>query len=220
MLRVMMTELASASWRAARCFALCGAAWSLVTGCDRSVSQGPESTPRYSTLPPVDRTLQDGFTFPYSVVERSGDSALVSDRAHGEVWLADFASGERTSFGRNGDGPGEFRYVSDLFRLPFDSVGVFSLMIPNALAVLVGDGTPVRTIRLSAYSTLRGSQADFAEYPELSRVGERGVLYGARSTNVSLGGGFSAQLDSVPIMRLRVETGAIDTVAFFRPGES
>lgn len=220
MLRVTESEAPTVSWRAARCLALFGAAWSLVAGCDRSVSHGLDSTPHFSTLPSVDQTLQDGFTFPYSVVERSDDSALVSDRAHGEVWLADFSSGERTSFGRNGDGPGEFRYVSDLFRLSSDSVGVFSLMIPSALAVLAGDGTPVRNIRLSAYNTLRGSQADFDEYPELSRAGERGEVLGARSTIVSLGGGFSAQLDSVPIMRLRVETGSIDTVAFFEPGES
>ena len=217
---VAMREAVSVSRRAVTSAALCCAALSVMSACDRFVSQDVGSTRRYSMLPVADRTLQDGFTNPFSLVERSDDAVLVSDRAHGEVWLADFSSGARTSFGRNGDGPGEFRYVSDLFRLSADSVGVFSLMIPSALAVLAGDGTPVRTIRLSAYGTLRGSQADFAEYPELSRVGERGVLYGARSTIISLGGGFSARLDSVPIMRLRVDTGAIDTVAFFEPGES
>jgi len=191
-----------------------------LVACAGSVDQRPRLATGSASLPCCAETLRDGFTRPFSVVELSDGSTLVSDQPHSEVWRVDFVSGARQVFGRTGDGPGEFRYVVELFRLPHDSIGVFSFMVPSRLAILSRDGTPVRTIQLSASGDIRGAQADFAEYPMLSRSGPAGTLYGARSAIVSLGGGFSATLDSVPIMRMQVESGAIDTVAFFDRGES
>jgi hypothetical protein len=173
---------------------------------------------RFSPLPQATQRLSDGFTIPRSFVERTDGLVLATDVAHREIWLVDFARGTRRPFGRQGDGPGEFRGILELLPLRGDSVAAVSAQIPYRVSIISGDGTPVRTRALSRFDSPAQAAFDFDQAPRLSRWDSSGRLYGSRAPVVGGANGL-VYLDSVPIMRLDPNDDDIDTVAFSVVGE-
>lgn len=187
-------------------------------GCSSEHRQRAESDSSVLELPAADGALTDGFTLPFSLIERDKGSALLSDRMHSEVWIVDFVSGSRQPWGRRGEGPGEFQFVAELFRLPDDSIGVFALMVPSRLSILDAEGRPARTVRLG---TDDGGSLDvpgFDEYPMLTRADSSFRLYGDRIGLQRAPGGLR-RLDSVPIMRFDPSSAGVDTVDWLHIGE-
>ena len=88
---------------------------------------------------------------------RSDGSIVVANAGSSEVRLYSGAGEALGAVGRDGDGPGEYRQISRLIRLPGDSVGVFSW--PTRLTVLAPDLSFVRTLYSGRPSALAGDAA-------------------------------------------------------------
>ena len=161
-----------------------------------------------TTLAKPDATFAEPFSGVAGLRELRNGHVVVSDRLERTVTLVDFATGDMTAIGREGQGPGEYGMPGVLFPLGGDSTLMLDIAAMRGL-VLVGDRVGP-TIPLTTGLGL----------PLIPRaVDARGRLYG--STSVVMrgpGGGDAPSGDSVPIPRLDPATGTVDTAAWVRTG--
>jgi hypothetical protein len=170
-------------------------------------------------LPKPLETLSDGYSLPWSIVERGDHTVLVADRKEWEIWRVDFASGDRQLLGSTGDGPGEFRWFSEVLTVHEDSIAVVAFGAPYKLALLSPSGRPVRTVLLSDPAGFDARGVTLRDLPMFSRSDANGNLYGAPSrgpqeTTTNVSG------SRVPIVRLALSDGRSDTLAWMPIGES
>lgn len=129
--------------------------------------------------------IREEFTWPRHVVELADGRAIVNDPRDGDVYLVDFATGERALYGRKGDGPGEYRSPTTLIRRSDDSVVIISGGPVPRLAVLTTAGAPVRSVTLDAarFPSEDATMPDrsYTEWPpQVIATDRAGFLYGAR----------------------------------------
>ncbi len=132
-------------------------------------------------------------------IEIKPGQVLAVDGTEMELVLVDFAKGSRTTIGRQGSGPGEYRAPAGLFRLQGDTIWVLDAA-QQRLVTFLPDLKPGTTIPMLTFdqSTMTATTAPF--------FGDRrGNVYGsAMLIQVGRGGG-EAQMslpDSVGIVRL------------------
>lgn len=96
----------------------------------------------------------------FSLRELTPGRVLVTDLGPKAVLLADFASGQQTGVGRNGQGPGEYQFPGDLWPWRGDSV-VVADRVGRRVLLITPSGTVGRTIPfpegLSGMPDLRGA---------------------------------------------------------------
>ncbi len=137
------------------------------------------------TLGESTATIREEFTAPVSVVEISDTRAVINDPRDSEVWQVDFATGERTLFGRTGDGPGEYRAPAVVLRLTADSVAVASAGPVPRVSVISNDGVPARSVmlsddRFSPPSAAADTRAFSESPPQVMASDRAGRMYGPR----------------------------------------
>ncbi len=81
------------------------------------------------------------------VFRDAGGAIVIGDGASREIRRFDSAGRHVETWGRNGEGPGEFRSVSRVWPVPPDSVGVYDAML-RRITVLSRTGLPGTTISL------------------------------------------------------------------------
>lgn len=187
---------------------------SVLVACDRASTSTSAEQRTTISLPAADGVATDTFTMPGSIVELSDGRVIISDPPHRELWAVDFTTGERTAFGRLGDGPGEFRYMQQVIRLAGDSVAVVSTGPQVRVAIVSPDGVPARTLTLdtdpsSAATIGARGYTEWPAQPEYSDA--RGHLYGARP-RLPLGIEFELQWDDYQLMRVDPGTGRTDSI--------
>jgi len=126
---------------------------------------------------------------------------IVVDANEQSVLLVDFARNSSVQLGRNGSGPGEYKFPFRLLRLGGDTVGIEDGG-NQRIVVLTGQGKFGGTLNSTGMRI--GSPAPaHGESPRTSDG--QGRLYAE---------GFSQASDSAPIVRWRVGSSICDTVAF------
>jgi hypothetical protein len=75
-------------------------------------------------LPKPAKEIDDPFSLVSGAMEFRGGQLLVIDGVEMEMVAVDFTSGSRTTVGRQGSGPGEYRAPAGLFRIQGDSLWV------------------------------------------------------------------------------------------------
>jgi hypothetical protein len=169
-------------------------------------------------LPEATQVLPDGYTMPHSVLERPDGRVLVSDRRHRELWLTDFGTGARTTFGTSGDGPGEYRRVQEVLPLAGDSVGVVAFGAPYLISVLSPEGRPARTARLGDEYGRGGAGESLSQMPIMTRADSAGRLYGVPTLGRSPAGKAAGEPE-LAVVRLASPGSAPDTVCWLPRGE-
>lgn len=169
-------------------------------------------------LPKPLETLSDGYSLPWSIVERGDHTVLVGDKKQREIWRIDFASGDRRLLGSTGDGPGEYRWFSEVLPAHADSIAVVVFGAPFKVALLSPSGRSVRTVLLSDPAGFDARGVTLRDLPMFSRSDASGNLYGTpergpKATTTKDRG------SRVPIVRLTLSDGKSDTVAWIPIGE-
>jgi len=175
----------------------------LLSGCAAALAAQTVPT---TTLAKPDATFAEPFSNVSGLRELRTGRVVVSDRLERTVSAIDFATGDITPIGREGQGPGEYGMPGPLLPLGGDSTLMVDFAAMRGL-VLVGDRVGP-TIPLMAGDGL----------PFIPRaVDARGRLYGSSSMMVrGAGGGTAGGSDSVPIRRLDPATSTVDTAAWVR----
>lgn len=73
-------------------------------------------------LPKPSHEIEDPFSFVSGAVEIKGGRLIVIDGLEMQLFVIDFAKGTRTSLGRQGSGPGEYRMPTGVFRMRGDTI--------------------------------------------------------------------------------------------------
>lgn len=194
-------------------------------GCSRdATSDAPGSTATMiaTELGAPTAVIREEFTWPRNVVELADGRAIVNDPRDGDVYVVDFETGERTLFGRKGDGPGEYRSPAALLRHAGDSVVIVSGGPVPRVSVLTTGGAPVRSVTLDAarFPSEDPTMPDrsYTEWPSQVIATDRaGHLYGARPR-------LPASFDVVPddylkqsLVRFALDDHAIDSIVTIIP---
>ena len=85
-------------------------------------------------LPKPTREIEDPFSLISGVTEIKPNQVLAVDGTEGTVALVDFAKGSKTSVGRQGSGPGEYRAPAGLFRVRGDTIWLLDAMLQRITA--------------------------------------------------------------------------------------
>lgn len=101
-------------------------------------------------LPKPTREIEEPFSLVSGALELKPAQVLALDAAEMSVSLVDFTKGTRTTIGRQGSGPGEYRAPSGLFRLQGDTVWLFDAM-QQRLVAYNPDLTPGTTIPMLVF---------------------------------------------------------------------
>ncbi|MGQ0643052.1 MAG: hypothetical protein ACT4P6_20085 [Gemmatimonadaceae bacterium] len=73
-------------------------------------------------LPKPSQEIEDPFSSVTAAVEIKGGQVVVVDGLETQLFVVDFAKGTRSSLGRQGSGPGEYRIPAGVFRLHGDTI--------------------------------------------------------------------------------------------------
>jgi hypothetical protein len=168
-----------------------------------AVAQSP--APRALDKPEVQ--FGQPFDAVYSVRELPGGKVLVTDLGPKSVLLADFAVGDQTTVGRNGQGPGEYQFPGDL--IPY--LGDTTLLVDRAgrrLLPITPDGKIAKTIpfpeSIQGLGDPRGAD-------------RRGRIYFQGSPFPAGGNGAPPEAgklpDTVVVLRWDRASGRVDTIA-------
>ena len=85
-------------------------------------------------LPKPSREIEEPFSLVSGALELKASQVLAVDATEMTVSLVDFSKGTRTTIGRQGSGPGEYRMPAGLFRLQGDSLWLFDAMQQRLVA--------------------------------------------------------------------------------------
>jgi len=174
----------------------------LLCGCAATLAAQTVPT---ATLAKPDATFAEPFSNVAGLRELRNGRVIVADRLERTVSSIDFATGDITPIGREGQGPGEYGMPGPLFPFGGDSTLMVDFAAMRGL-VLVDDHVGP-TIPLMGGDGL----------PLIPRaVDGRGRLYGSSAFVRGAGGGTAGGGDSVPIPRLDPATSTVDTAAWIR----
>ena len=85
-------------------------------------------------LPKPSREIEEPFSLVSGALELKPSQVLAVDATEMTVSLVDFSKGSRTTVGRQGSGPGEYRMPAGLFRLKGDTLWLFDAMQQRLVA--------------------------------------------------------------------------------------
>jgi hypothetical protein len=85
-------------------------------------------------LPKPTREIDDPFSMVSAALEVKPNQVLAVDATEMSLLLVDFAKGSRTTIGRQGSGPGEYRAPAGLFRVRGDTIWVLDAMLQRIVA--------------------------------------------------------------------------------------
>jgi len=85
-------------------------------------------------LPKPTREIDDPFSMVSAALEVKPNQVLAVDATEMSLLLVDFAKGSRTTIGRQGSGPGEYRAPAGLFRVRGDTIWVLDAMLQRITA--------------------------------------------------------------------------------------
>lgn len=177
-----------------------------------AVSSGAQQVPVRSFVKP-DAEFPEAFTNLTSFRELPGGRVLVVEGCERVVKLADFRSGELTTFSRTGDGPREYRLPARIFALPGDSAAIYDIANRRML-VVTPDGKPGGFIRMSAYETIRGADGSVMTSGfNPTSVDSHGRFYSRGGGTVMTPSGIQVG-DSAELVRWTPGNDHRDTVAF------
>lgn len=142
-----------------------------------------------------------------TVREIDGGHVLVADPLGGALYRVDFASGQRTVVGSEGQGPEEYRQPDAVWALPGDSTLLVDLG-NGRMTALAPDLSFGETSPLSAGDPRSGMVIALPQ-----AVDGEGRVY-ARSLTMGMGGG--APPDSGAVLRVTRGTFEVDTAATFK----
>jgi hypothetical protein len=149
-----------------------------------------------------DAVITDGFTAATAVRELPGNTAIVTDQFEHQVFLANFAAGTRRQIGRQGDGPGEYRFPTWPIAMPANGTMMYDATLRRIHVIgadgKFGAGMPAPSTGMAGgILAARGADAT-------------GRLYFEGNSFDSETGRFS---DSVAVVRWDAKTGKTDIVA-------
>jgi len=101
-------------------------------------------------LPRPAREIEEPFSLVSGALEIKAAQVLAIDATEMSVTLVDFTKGTRTTVGRQGSGPGEYRAPAGLFRLQGDTIWLFDAM-QQRLVAYNPDLTPGTTIPMLVF---------------------------------------------------------------------
>ncbi len=165
-------------------------------------------------------TIREEFTAPTQLIELADGRAVINDPPHNEAWLVDFDSGDRTAFGRTGDGPGEHRASASVFGLTGDSIVIASAGPAPRLSVVTLAGVPARTAVLEAarFSPTSAASSTFSEWPPQPTASDAaGRLYGVRPRVPAGLEPLTEQDQQRVLLRFTLDSGRVDTIATLLP---
>lgn len=156
-------------------------------------------------------TAATEFAEPFSsigiIIELADGRVLVNDTRERRLGVVDFGAGSFRETARQGAGPGEYRMLASVVRMPGDSAVAWDLGNSRRLA-FAPDGTPSGT---SGVSGPGGPMMRFGmPVPEMSDA--RGRWY-AMFQGMTMGGGAVQVADSFAIVRLEAGRESHDTLA-------
>jgi hypothetical protein len=164
--------------------------------------QGPS---RVMELPPHNAVLDAEFTRIAAVRELADGRVLVSDAGERKLYAGDFTARTATVKGREGEGPGEYRSVGQLFALAGDST--LMVDVPGGRWLLLHGSEIVQTVSADA-PVLR----DGFRLP--SGADARGFIIATRAMGVPARPGAELpRLDSTHLLRVSRISGRTDTLA-------
>jgi hypothetical protein len=152
-------------------------------------------------------TIGETFSQIGAVREVPGGLAIATDQIDRRIVLIDFARGSVRQVGRQGDGPGEYRYPMK----PFLGTAGSTLVMDAALArilVIAPTGQVTATLK-------KPVNANVGELMELRGMDARGFLYFETNSFNSESGGFS---DTVAIVRVDAKGADARVVARISSG--
>jgi hypothetical protein len=97
-----------------------------------------------------DATIEAPFTMIAGVRELPGQRALVTDQMDRGIVLVDFTTGTREAVGRQGEGPGEYRFPTAPLRGIADTTWVVDPMLRRILRVSVDGRIVAKSLRMPA----------------------------------------------------------------------
>jgi hypothetical protein len=168
-------------------------------------AQGP-TTQNVTLTNPLAESA-DGFTSITSVRELSNGKVLVTDVMEKSVKLVDLASGEATQIGREGQGPGEYGFPTELLALPGDTTLLVD-RISRRFLMILPNGKPGESIGFP--SQLGGGLSDPRGVDRNGRIYFQASLLGGRLTPGE------PTPDSVAILRWDRKRNAVDTVTYVK----
>ncbi len=165
-------------------------------------------------------SISERFTFVGDLVEVDDSLVIVNDVSEKNVWMLNFSAGSRAPFGRNGDGPGEYRSPASILRLGGDTIVVASAGPHPRLALLSTRGEPLGTHTLDLPRVVVSGAIDptFDEWPpQPTAYDGRGYMYGVRPrTPVGLEP-LPPEQDRQLLVRFNISLSRFDTIAEVRP---
>ena len=172
----------------------------------------PAQNPTVRKLSRPQVEFAEPFTDVGSIRELSDGRVIVVDARELTLRLLDFRTGTATIIGRNGAGPGEYRWPTRLYALPGDStllqdaaLGRLMIIGPDGKPGALYDPNMVETD--SGLARLRRFNLRFSD--------GRGYLYG-EAQPIRIGAGGAMELaDHSAIERLEMKTKKRDTVGFW-----
>ena len=150
-------------------------------------------------LPKPSREIEEPFSLVSGALELKPNQVLAVDGTEATVTLVDFAKGTKTTLGRQGSGPGEYRMPAGLFRLAGDTLWLFDAM-QQRLVVFNPDLTPGTTLPMLIFdqSTTTALTAPY--------LGDRkGMVYASAMVITAGRSGGNMQMsipDSVGVVRV------------------
>jgi hypothetical protein len=117
------------------------------------------------------KTAPEAFTHVAGVRQLPGDRAVVTDQMEHRLFLVDFARGESRQIGRDGDGPGEYRFPMAPHAASGDSTFVLDATLRRML-VIAPDGrfgpslSPPYAAVLGGFTSARGTDTRSRVYFE------------------------------------------------------
>lgn len=159
-------------------------------------------------LPKAAREIDDPFSLITAVGEIKPGLIAVYDGVDAELSTVNFANGSRTPLGRTGSGPGEYRTVAGVFRMPGDTLWVLDAMQMRVVA-FTPDLKPGPSFPFMLFDA-KTSSALTAPFGS----DRRGQLYASALkivTSESRSGGTMQFPDSVEVVRVNPRTGGART---------
>ncbi|HSA56529.1 MAG TPA: hypothetical protein VLE53_12550 [Gemmatimonadaceae bacterium] len=175
------------------------AALALAVGVFAFVPQATAQQVPVRELPRPAREIEDPFSLITGAMELKPGQIILYDGVDGELVIVNFADGSRTPLGRQGSGPGEYKSIAGLFRVPGDTIWALDAA-QMRVVVFTPDLKPGTTFPFMMFD----AQAGTALTAPFQSDG-RGRVYSS-AMKIQAGGGRGAMSmqfpDSVGVVRL------------------
>jgi hypothetical protein len=174
---------------------------------------------RLSELSDEATRIAEGLTYPAELVELADSSVIAADRRTAEVSRR-WPSGKRQLIGTLGDGPGEFRFVWQVLPVAPDSVLISPSSEYSPFAVISTETGLGRSLQRRDVVEVADPRRDIrVDRHTYTRADTLGYVYGAPTGWSFVPNGGSRYTDSVPLVRLNIRSGRLDTILRFAIGD-